>query len=328
MQEDRDYSCGGASKSPVEASKENRCWQRSIFIVFSFLMLMICLSPLPARATPEMDALAHAFDTLKWVAYSPTHYNPNRNIQPSEHDVRADLELLKRHGFQGIVTYGCSGSLATYVPKVANELGMKVIVGVWNPKDLKAGSEVQNAANLAANNAAVLAVTIGNEGLHDKYNMWNPDHMNYTLDQVRTAIATVRAKTTKPITSSQQWKSYTEADFRNVCDFMFPTIHPYWEGVYNAKSGADFTVSHIQTIKNVSGNKIVIPKEVGYPTDGNKHNCTEQTQKDYYDDLAKSPCKFVYFEAFNQPWKNERTNGTEPHWGMFKADRSPKLMMK
>ncbi len=291
-------------------------------------MLMICLSPLPARATPEMDTLANAFDTLKWVAYSPTHYNPNRGIQPNEHEVRADLELLKKHGFQGIVTYGCSGSLATYVPKVANELGMKVIVGVWNPKDLKPGSEVQNAANLVASNPAVLAVTIGNEGLRDKYKMWDPKHMNYSLDEVKAAIATVRARTTKPITSSQQWKSYTEEDFRNVCDFMFPTIHPYWEHVYNPKAGADFTVSHIQTIKNVSGNKIVIPKEVGYPTAGNTDGCTEKTQKDYYDDLAKNPYKFVYFEAFDQPWKNENMNGTEPHWGIFTKDRSPKLMMR
>ena len=237
MLNDRDDCHGGASKSPVE---ENKGWQRSILILFSFLMLMICLSPLPARATPEMDTLANAFDTLKWVAYSPTHYNPNRGIQPNEHEVRADLELLKRHGFQGIVTYGCSGSLATYVPKVANELGMKVIVGVWNPKDLKPGSEVQNAANLVASNPAVLAVTIGNEGLRDKYKMWDPKHMNYSLDEVKAAIATVRARTTKPITSSQQWKSYTEEDFRSVCDFMFPTIHPYWGTCVQPKGWSRF----------------------------------------------------------------------------------------
>ncbi len=54
MQEDRNYCYGGVSKSPVEGREGNKGWQRSTLFLFSFLMLMFCLNPLPALATPEM----------------------------------------------------------------------------------------------------------------------------------------------------------------------------------------------------------------------------------------------------------------------------------
>jgi hypothetical protein len=36
--------------------------------------------------------------------------------------------------------------------------------------------------------------------------------------------------------------------------------------------------------------------------------------------------KFVYFEAFDQPWKTHLP--IEPHWGIFNSDRSPKVLGK
>ena len=40
--------------------------------------------------------------------------------------------------------------------------------------------------------------------------------------------------------------------------------------------------------------------------------------------LAKSKIKFVYFEAFDLPWKTKAP--VEPHWGFFRSDRTPKLI--
>jgi hypothetical protein len=34
--------------------------------------------------------------------------------------------------------------------------------------------------------------------------------------------------------------------------------------------------------------------------------------------------RFVYFEAFDQPWKTHLP--IEPHWGLFRSDRSPKAL--
>src|SRR5205823_9481233 len=34
--------------------------------------------------------------------------------------------------------------------------------------------------------------------------------------------------------------------------------------------------------------------------------------------------RFVYFEAFDQPWKTHLP--VEPHWGIFRSDRTPKVL--
>jgi len=319
MQQQWQHCSDGAMMRSLNEHGAKRRLQKPLMAALSFLLAMICLCPLPAHAV-DMGPVVSAFDNLRWMAYSPTNYNPHVNKQPKDEDVRKDLQLLKDYGFGGIVTYGCSGANADNIPRIAQELGFKIIVGVWNPADYN--GEIKNAISLAKNNPAVIAVSVGNEGLEDKYNMWNPEHMHYSLATLKASIDKVRAEGGKPTTSSQQWKSYTEQNFRDLCDFMFPTIHPFWEKVYNAQKGVTFTTDHIDTIKRVSGDKIVVPKEVGYPTCA---PCSEEVQRDYYVGLAKQPYKFCYFEAFDGNWKSQNTNATECHWGLFTEHRKPKL---
>jgi exo-beta-1,3-glucanase (GH17 family) len=37
-----------------------------------------------------------------------------------------------------------------------------------------------------------------------------------------------------------------------------------------------------------------------------------------------------FFEAFDEPWKGDQNNatGAEKHWGLFRVDRTPKLVME
>ena len=53
---------------------------------------------------------------------------------------------------------------------------------------------------------------------------------------------------------------------------------------------------------------------------------SEAAQETYYTELARTDVKFVYFEAFDQPWKTHLP--IEPHWGIFTADRKPKALAK
>jgi hypothetical protein len=68
--------------------------------------------------------------------------------------------------------------------------------------------------------------------------------------------------------------------------------------------------------------KVVIFKEVGLPTAGNPR-VSEYQQATYYAHLRDSQVRFVYFEAFDQPWKTEDGAGTS--WGLFNSDRSVKV---
>jgi exo-beta-1,3-glucanase (GH17 family) len=302
-------------------------FKSSIYKMASLLIAMTFLWQLPAKAT-DTAALGNAFDSLHWISYSPLHYNPESSpqVQPSKEDLEADLTVLKNAGFGGVVTYGCMESQATLFPEVASKLGFKIIIGIWDPNSPK---ELDNAV-AAAKNPNVLAVCVGNEGLLDKHNM----SKRYTLAQLTTAINNVRSRTGKPVTTSQQAKSYSEQPLIDICDFLFPTIHPYWEGdhegrpeLFNPIKGGEWTVGELQTIRSRGNGKITVAKEVGYPTGGCKGRCNEQTQSEYYVYMTQSPMRkaFCYFEAYDQAWKQH--NDTEPYWGLYYGDRRPKPAM-
>jgi exo-beta-1,3-glucanase (GH17 family) len=106
-----------------------------------------------------------------------------------------------------------------------------------------------------------------------------------------------------------------------------PNIHPFWNKKYDALSGVAFTMEKYAWLKSISS-KPIMCKEVGFPSAGAEKygvNMTEQIQADYYKLLAMKPIQFMYFEAFDCPWK--RHNGTEDHWGLWTHDRKPKAVV-
>jgi exo-beta-1,3-glucanase (GH17 family) len=59
----------------------------------------------------------------------------------------------------------------------------------------------------------------------------------------------------------------------------------------------------------------------------------EEMQKIYYEDMmewiSKEKILTFVFEAFDEPWKgSSHPMEPEKHWGLFKVDRTPKLVMK
>jgi exo-beta-1,3-glucanase (GH17 family) len=68
---------------------------------------------------------------------------------------------------------------------------------------------------------------------------------------------------------------------------------------------------------------------VEFPDQANEAN-----QLRYYNELegwAKSANMTVFFfEAFDEPWKGNPNNadGAEKHWGLFRVDRTPKLVLQ
>ena len=82
----------------------------------------------------------------------------------------------------------------------------------------------------------------------------------------------------------------------------------------------------------------VIIREAGWATNTNgrgiePHNVNETFQEQYYQELmewAEREQVLVYFfEAFDENWKgSDDPLEPEKHWGLFKADRTPKLALQ
>lgn len=257
---------------------------------------------------------------IRWIAYSPTHYDPDRGLFPSEADIQEDLETLRRYGFDGLVTYTSMGIIGEKLPLLAEKQGFKgLIVGVWNPFE---AAEIENAIK-AKSIGITKGYVVGNEGLYPKGK--NPPR--YGKCELVKQMNLIRENTGLPVTTSEDSAEYAkDPDLLTIGDWIFPNAHPYWAGYNEPGKAADWTR---RFYNSQDGRKVVMLKEVGLPTIGGMYGqASELNQEVYYKDLAnptKGHINFVYFEAFDQPWKNQPP--TEASWGLFRADRTPKRVI-
>ncbi|MBN1200621.1 MAG: hypothetical protein JXJ20_02075 [Anaerolineae bacterium] len=254
-------------------------------------------------------ALIQKFDSFPWVAYSPTNYNPESDppVVPADADMAEDLRVLYEAGFRGIVTYGAGGVLSN-VPRLAREAGFEgVVMGIWTPGD---PDETMAAVTAAAD---VDGYVVGNEGIN---------FGRYDFDTLKAAIIDLREQTGKPVTTTDVVSLYsTDEALLTVGDWIFPTVHPYWQNYLDPVEAFDWTQEKYDGLQALTGDIAVVLKEVGLPTAGDE-DLSEYQQAEYYLYMRDSGIRFVYFEAFDQPWKVE--DGVGEHWGLFASDRTPK----
>lgn len=255
------------------------------------------------------ETLKQKFLRLRWVAYSPTNYDPTKGIYPSEESVREDLRVLRQVGFKGLITYGAKGTLAS-IPRLAKGEGFEgVVMGVWSPLD---SAELSSAAEAARE---VDGYCVGNEGLGQ----------SYSLEQLQSAMNWLRTAAGRPVTTSEQVDDYLlDSSLLALGDWVFPNAHPYWHGYTEPTSAVEWTRQQYAVLTNSAKGGFVFFKEVGLPSEG-AAGLSEDAQAEYYRLLASTEVKFAYFEAFDQPWKTWAS--VEPHWGLFRSDRTPKKVV-
>jgi len=257
----------------------------------------------------NLGMLEEKLSFLCWVGYSPTHFDPDSGVFPSEDDIRVDLQTLHGAGFRGLVTYG-SESTFRHIPRIAREIGFQgVVMGVWSPTSAE---EIANAREAVG---YIDGYSVGNEGLF---------FGRYDLDTLKTAMDNLRTTTGKPVATTEVLNSYySDAQVRELGDWAFPNVHPYWNGVKDPQQAVIWTQQQFADLNALYGesSKIVVLKEVGLPTAGDPE-LGEEGQAEYYKLLRSTDVKFFYFEAFDQPWKTSQP--VEPYWGLFYSDRSPK----
>jgi exo-beta-1,3-glucanase (GH17 family) len=272
------------------------------------LLIGLWLFPLLNSAELPHEA-AWRMTNYTWVAYAPTEWNPLKGIRPSSTSIEADLTAVRRASFDGLVTYGCDGIMGAEFVGLAEAAGFKaIIIGIWNPKS---AMEFKAATN-AAISSTVVGFCVGNEGLDERYSFLD-------LEQ---SIERLRRATRKPVTTTEQIEDYHDGRLARIGDWSFPTVHAYFHSKTVPADAVSWTLKEYVSLKKRT-DRLVLFKEVGLPTDGDPDaGVSEENQLAYYMQLAQSPVPFVYFEAFDQTWK--RHLPVEPHWGLFRSDRTPK----
>ncbi len=274
------------------------------------------LTPTAGPTTPQAAVPVTLPDfSLCWVAYSPTKYDPTIPRLPLPSDLREDLRVLREAGFEGLITYGAWGNL-DQVARLAREAGFaQIILGVASPDN-----EAEVSAAIAAAPYAE-AYIIGNEGLEDG---------RYTLESLQATLLQVSAATGKPVTTSARIETYYSLpELMALGDWLSPIVHPFWHNYFDPAEAAEWTAVQYADLSAVAPGRPIQFKELGLPTAG-AAEVSEPGQAEYYRLLQQTPDAppFAYFEAFDQAWKATTTGeAVEDHWGLFRADRSPKAVV-
>ena len=281
--------------------------------------------------------------------------NPGEQTYPSLDQIREDLAILQRH-WQLLRLYDCSPHADRVLQVIAQDkLPFQVMLGAYLGAEMNnfgcpwgatyteeqlAASRAENAAEVErlivlANRypGIVFSVAVGNEATVDWTDHFVP--VPAMIDYVRRVKAAVR----QPVTFCENYVPWQHKlrDLVPELDFISLHTYPVWE-YKHIHEALDYTKDNVASVARLYPDKPLVITEAGWCTNSNgrgmhAEHAVQEWQATYYADLmawiqAEGLLCFV-FEAFDENWKGS-PDPLEPekHWGLFTADRRPKLVMQ
>lgn len=281
--------------------------------------------------------------------------SPLTGRYPSCDEIREDLALLERN-WRYLRLYDCSLHARRVLDVIRNEklrlevmLGLDMAAEMSNPHcpwgadfsdDVLYANRQANGEELARSielarkyDDIVFSVSVGNEATVE----WT-DHM-VPVESLIGYVRELKRHIGQPVTFCENYVPWTYklTPLADELDFISIHTYPAWE-YRSIHDALEFTKHNYQSVVDHYPGKTVVITEAGWTTAANgrgiePHNASEELQAEYYAQLLEwtneeKILTFV-FEAFDEPWKGS-PDPLEPekHWGLFKVDRSPKLVMQ
>jgi len=280
--------------------------------------------------------------------------SPDAGVFPSEAEIASDLKILQGQ-WDALRLYACDTHTERVLAVIA-EMGLpfKVMLGAYitaevsNPNCPWGGEypaseleENKRKNQLEIERAIVLAnqypeivdvVSAGNEATVD----WT-DHL-VSPESVTEYVAYLQKNIKQPVTFCENyvpWLGKLDALAEQV-DLISIHTYPVWE-YKTIDEALAYTKENYAAVCQRHPHKQVIITEAGWATASNgrgipPENVGEFYQKRYLEELqrwASEQGVLVYvFEAFDENWKgSDHPLEPEKHWGLYRADRRPKLAM-
>lgn len=341
--------------------------KNTMVIVAALVSLAACTSPANTDGQSQENSVFMQEESdlmlgeVMALAYSGFRdgQHPDRGMgarNPTPEQILEDLRLLEAHGYRLIRVYDTGENTRATLELIEQHgLPIKVLLGIWLraevsnhegcawldepiPEDELARNRIENASEIERGielakrfDDIVVAVNVGNEALVD----WN-DHM-VPLEQVIAYVRRVKAAVPQPVTVADNYAWWIEdgAPLAAEVDFLGIHTYPVWEEK-TIDEGLSFTIENIEDVHAALPGKPIVILEAGWATTGMEfpEQAGEENQLRYYNELEawarKANVTVFFFEAFDEPWKGDPANpeGAEKHWGLFRVDRTPKLVLQ
>ena len=275
-------------------------------------------------------------------------------VVPTYEEIKEDLLILHKH-WKYLRLYDCDEHAEIVLEVIQKEnFDFKVMLGAYIVAEVNnygcpwGGSytEEKLMANRAKNlyqikKLIVLAnqypdiifsLSAGNEACVD----WTDHYV--PVDSVIRYVKMIKKGAKQPVTFCENYLPWLDKlkDLVDEVDFISIHTYPVWE-YKNIHEAMEYTKQNYFSVADNYPNKPVVITEAGWTTYSNGRgicpsNVSEEYQRTYYNDLMNwceedGILTFV-FEAFDESWKgSEEALEPEKHWGLFKVDRTPKLVM-
>lgn len=277
-------------------------------------------------------------------------------VYPSYQEVKEDLLILQQN-WKYLRLYDCDEHGETVLKVIEQEqLDFKVMLGAYIEAEMNNfgcpwGGGVYPEEQLALNRQKnikkidqlvqlanrypeiVFSLSAGNEACVN----WT-DHF-VPVGHVVEYVQQIKRKARQPVTFCENYVPWLVGlePLAEVVDFISIHTYPVWEYKHIHES-LEYTKENYYAVANKYPGKPVVITEAGWSTNSNGRGIdpvmvNEENQKTYYEDLvawttAENILAFV-FEAFDEEWKGApEPLEPEKHWGLFKKDRTPKLVMR
>ncbi|MCP4977907.1 MAG: glycosyl hydrolase [Maribacter sp.] len=179
----------------------------------------------------------------------------------------------------------------------------------------------------------IFSLSAGNEACVD----WTDHYV--PVESVINYVRMIKKEAKQPVTFCENYLPWLDKlkDLVEEVDFISIHTYPVWE-YKNIHEALEYTKQNYYAVADTYPNKPVVITEAGWTTFSNGRgicpsNVSEEHQRIYYNDLVdwceEAAILTFVFEAFDEPWKgSEEALEPEKHWGLFRVDRTPKLVMR
>ena len=281
--------------------------------------------------------------------------NPG-GIYPTYEEIKEDL-LLLQNNWKYLRLYDCDEHgelvlkvieqeklpfqvmLGAYIVAEMNNFGCPWGGGVYTEEQLadnriKNHNQIKKLIALANQYPTIIStLSAGNEACVD----WTDHYVS--VNSVIEYVKLIQREAKQPVTFCENYVPWLNKlrSLAEVVDFISIHTYPVWE-YKNIHEALDYTIENYSAVANMHPNKSVVITEAGWATNSNgrgiePHNVSEENQEIYYNDLVnwseKEGVLTFVFEAFDESWKGSpEPLEPEKHWGLYKIDRTPKLVMQ
>lgn len=238
-------------------------------------------------------------------------------------DLGLDMKMMLGPGLQSEVNNpGCPWMQTDFSEEELQERAK------WNDSRVDKLIEIANKYPDVIN-----IVSIGNEHTPD----WGAN--NIPVERLVSFAKRLREGTGKPVTFNEgafEWPRIPQ--IAEQMDVICVHSYPLWHGVSVDEALAENKEWYAK-IKETYPDKPVMFSEVGWATKSvpgsqmGENQTNEENQKKYYEELwewidEEEIISYV-FEAFDEPWKGGKNPiEAEKNWGLYKVDRTPKLVLQ